>query len=216
MKPATDALLQLCLSSQALRFGSFTLKSNRISPYFFNSANLHSAHSLALLAQAYADALTPLSFDILFGPAYKGIPLIAATAVELDRRGKGSVEWCYDRKEQKQHGEGGDLVGASLKHKRIVILDDVITAGTAIRQSIEKIKQHEGILVGIIILLDRQEQGKDTQESAVQQIQREFHVPVLAILTLDGLITYLQDNHASGQDENLESMLQYRKQYGIH
>ena len=199
-------LIQTCLSSNVLLFGSFTLKSGRTSPYFFNAGLLYSGSQLATLATCFAQAIidSGLEFDVLFGPAYKGIALAAITAAELYRLSGRSVDFAYNRKEVKTHGEGGSLVGAPMKGKRVMILDDVITAGTAIREAIGLIKQEGGQLVGITESLDRQERGKDKKESAVQEIERETGVPVLAVMTLKDIIGFLEGK--ADMKEHLDAM----------
>jgi orotate phosphoribosyltransferase len=195
MSVDSQELIQICLDSQVLLFGSFTLKSGRQSPYFFNAGLLFQGSHLAALAAAYAKMIEQagLDFDVVFGPAYKGIALAAITVAELSRvYRRPNVGFAYNRKEAKAHGEGGMLVGAPLKGRRVLILDDVITAGTAIRESIEIIKREGGTLVGIAEVLDRQERGKDSPQSAVQQIERETGVPVLAVMTLQEIIRFLE------------------------
>lgn len=203
---ATDSLVQLSLDLKVLLFGSYTLKSGRTSPYFFNAGLLYTGKALQLLAERFADAIqaSGAEFDVVFGPAYKGIPLAAITAVELARRGV-DCSFAYNRKEAKDHGEGGTLVGAPLEGKRVFVLDDVITAGTAIREVIGIIKQQKGHLVGIAVSLDRQEKGlKDT--SAVQDLEAEHGIKVQSAMNLNQIIAWLEKHPERAQE--LESMRQ--------
>jgi orotate phosphoribosyltransferase len=204
--------LELALQAQVLRFGEFTLKSGRTSPYFFNAGRFDSGAALATLAECYADALeaSGLAFDMLFGPAYKGIPLVAAASVALaDRHGR-DVPWSFNRKEAKDHGEGGNIVGAPLRG-RVLIVDDVITAGTAIREAIEIITAAGGQPVGVVLALDRQERGSG-QLSAVQEVEQTLGLPVTSILRLADLIEYLEQ---SGNASQLAATRAYRSQYGV-
>jgi len=189
------ALISTCIEHQILKFGSFTLKSGRTSPYFFNAGGFNTASLLSTLSSAYASTIaqTPeLSFDVVFGPAYKGIPLAATTAMALfaiDAAKFGGVGYAFNRKEAKDHGEGGTMVGADLKGKRVLVVDDVITAGTAIREAVGMIEAAGGKVVGITIALDRQERLKEEGgESAIMSVRRELGVPVVPILTLEDLI----------------------------
>ncbi|GAA97236.1 uncharacterized protein L969DRAFT_43228 [Mixia osmundae IAM 14324] len=215
LKPYAASLISLSLGSDVLLFGSFTLKSGRTSPYFFNAGLLHSGEKLLALASAFAAAIheSGVQFDVLFGPAYKGIPLAAITCVELQRSFGRTVNYAFNRKEAKDHGEGGSLVGAPLKGQRVLIIDDVITAGTAIREAVEIIKLQGGQLVGITESLDRQERGKDGEASAVQSIEKETGVPVIAVMTMKDIIAYL--GVKGGMDEQLRAMEAYRQQYGV-
>ncbi|TWT22371.1 orotate phosphoribosyltransferase [Luteimonas marina] len=207
--------LQLALRAQALRFGEFTLKSGRVSPYFFNAGRFDSGASLAALAGCYADALDEagLAFDLLFGPAYKGIPLAAALACEYARRGR-DLPLAFNRKEAKAHGEGGSLIGAPLAGRRVLVVDDVITAGTAIREALAIIEGGGGTPAGIVIALDRQEiAGEGQSLSAAQAVAAGAGVPVVAVATLADLLAFA-DASASLSDER--SRLQaYRAQYGV-
>ncbi|KAF2243041.1 orotate phosphoribosyltransferase [Trematosphaeria pertusa] len=221
------AFMRDCVSADALKFGTFTLKSKRISPYFFNAGLFHRAYLLRSISSAYAHTLTAhaqsdpsFHFDVLFGPAYKGIPLAAATIdkladLDLDKYGKTS--YSFNRKEAKDHGEGGNIVGASLKGQKVVIVDDVITAGTAIREAIEIIKREGGELVGIIVAFDRLEKTPSATDddgtprpSAIGEIRKQYGIPVLAILTLDDVIEYLK---SLGSAEDLERLDEYRAKY---
>lgn len=207
-----DALIRLALNRGVLKFGEFTLKSGRQSPYFFNAGLLNDGEALSLLAEGYAQTLMACkSVGVLFGPAYKGIPLVAATASALWHAHGVNVPWAFNRKEAKTHGEGGVLVGASVSGQSVWILDDVMTAGTAIREAIELIQQGGGMVGGIVVALDRQERGQ-REQSAVQEVAAEFDIPVQALLTLDKLIEYLAQ---TDQADYLTKMQSYRAQYGV-
>lgn len=196
----------------ALKFGQFELKSGRISPYFFNAGSFNSGGDLALLGQCYADAIVAsgIEFDVLFGPAYKGIPLAAAVAVALHEQHGRDVPWCFNRKEKKAHGEGGSLVGASLAGK-VLVIDDVITAGTAIREAIDIIKTAGGDPVAAVIALDRQERGEG-KLSAAQEVTEAYGMQVQSIVTLNSLITYLREQ--PNYPDALLKAEAYRDQFG--
>lgn len=215
LKPYAASLLSLALSSSALLFGSFTLKSGRTSPYFFNAGRLNTGSLLYALGSAFAAAImeSGIEFDVLFGPAYKGIPLAAIVTMELSRAYGKEVGYAFNRKEAKDHGEGGSLVGAELKGKRVLIIDDVITAGTAIREAVQIIKAAGGQLVGIAESLDRQEKGKDSDQSAVQQVESEVGVQVIVVATLLDIIEFLKIR--GGYEDELSQMQEYRKVYGV-
>ncbi|MGY1410701.1 MULTISPECIES: orotate phosphoribosyltransferase [unclassified Luteimonas] len=207
--------LRLALQAEALGFGEFTLKSGRSSPYFFNAGRFDSGAALAVLAGCYADAIDAagLDFDLLFGPAYKGIPLATALACEYARRGR-DLPLAFNRKEAKAHGEGGSLIGAPLAGRRVLIVDDVITAGTAIREALAIIGDGGGTPVGIVIALDRQEiAGERQSQSAAQAVSAETGIPVIAVATLDDLLAFA-DASASLADER-SRLLAYRVQYGV-
>jgi len=189
MQPYQRAFLELALNRHALRFGDFTLKSGRVSPYFFNAGMFNSGGDLAALGHAYAQCAlaSNISFDMLFGPAYKGIPLATATAIALAGTPRGSIPVAFNRKEAKAHGEGGVVIGAPLQGN-VLIVDDVITAGTAIRESLSLIAAQGARAAGILIALDRQERGQGTR-SAVQEIEAELGIPVIAIARLQELLT---------------------------
>jgi len=207
--------LQLALRVEALRFGQFTLKSGRISPYFFNAGQFHSGQSLAGLAACQADALQAagLDFDLLFGPAYKGIPLATALASEYARRRGRDLALTFDRKEAKDHGEGGHLIGADMAGKRVLIVDDVITAGTAVRQSLALIQAAGGIPVGIIVALDRQEIiTDDDRRSATQVLAENTGIAIISVATLHDLLAFADQNPHLIQHR--EPLLRYRQRYG--
>lgn len=213
MKPYQHEFIEFALSSGVLRFGSFTLKSGRISPYFFNSGLFNTGASLAHLGRFYAQAISEskLDFDILFGPAYKGIPLASTTVIALADHHQHDVPYCFNRKEIKDHGEGGQLVGANLKGK-ILIIDDVISAGTSVRESVKIISAASAKPAGVIIALDRQEKGQNSR-SAIQDVEAEHHIPVISIINLNDLLDYLQ--HSAELAEYLPAVESYRQQYGV-
>jgi orotate phosphoribosyltransferase len=207
-----SSFIQLCLDLGVLRFGEFKLKSGRLSPYFFNAGLFNSGRALAGLGHAYADAIVAGApdFDVLFGPAYKGIPLVATTAVALaDRHGR-SVPWSFNRKEAKDHGEGGNIVGAPLRG-RVLIVDDVITAGTAIREAVDIIQSAGARPVGVVLALDRQERGQGSL-SAVQEVEQTLGLPVTSILKLADLIAWLE---RSGDEAQLAAIRRYRSEFGV-
>ncbi len=205
--------IELALQAQALRFGEFKLKSGRLSPYFFNAGLFNTGRRLAKLGQYYAQAIqrSGIAFDVLFGPAYKGIPLASAAAIALAEQHQIETPYSFNRKEAKTHGEGGNIVGASL-NGRVLIIDDVITAGTAIRESMEIIHQHGATPAGVVIALDRQERGQGAK-SAIQEVTETFHIPVVTIITLGDLISYIA---ATPQYQpHLAAIQGYREQYGV-
>lgn len=218
MQDFQRTFIDLALSRQALRFGSFTLKSGRASPYFFNAGLFNDGEAIAVLGQCYAAALTRsgVQYDMLFGPAYKGIPLVTSAAVALSEHHRRNVPWAFNRKETKTHGEGGAIVGSALRG-RVVIVDDVITAGTAVRESIDIIKAAGGEAVAVLLALDRQERGQ-TELSAVQEVSREFGLKCVSILTLEQLIESLAAAAGDGiriSAGALDDLRRYRVQYGI-
>ena len=205
--------LDFALQIGVLKFGQFTLKSGRVSPYFFNAGLFNSGASLGRLGRFYAQAIVDsgIQFDLLFGPAYKGIPLAAVTAAALYDRHGIDVPYAFNRKEAKKHGEGGSIVGHALSG-RVMIIDDVITAGTAIRESMEIIRAQGAKPAAVVIALDRQERGK-AEHSAIQEVEQEYGMPVAAIVRLEHLIAYLQEK--PGSEESLEQIRHYRQQYGV-
>jgi orotate phosphoribosyltransferase len=212
LQPHQQAFLDLALSRDVLRFGEFTLKSGRQSPYFFNMGKLDSGAALAQVGSSYAAAAqaSDIPFDMLFGPAYKGIPLAAATAIALAREHGRDLPWAYNRKEAKDHGEGGVLVGAPLAG-RVLIVDDVITAGTAVRQSLALIRATGASVAGVLVALDRQERGQG-ELSATQELTRDEGVPVIAIAALADLLDYTGGRpELAAQGPRLRA---YRERYG--
>jgi orotate phosphoribosyltransferase len=204
--------LQFAIQTGVLRFGRFTLKSGRQSPYFFNAGLFNTGARLARLGRFYAEAIVAAAppFDVLFGPAYKGIPLAAATAIALaDGHGR-DVPYAFNRKEAKDHGEGGDLIGAPL-HGRVLIIDDVITAGTSVRESVAIIRAHGAEPAGVLIALDRQERGSEDR-SAVEQVRRDQGLPVTAIATLEDLLAFLEETPGAVTD--LAAVRRYRAEFG--
>ncbi len=213
MQSFQENFLNFAIDRDVLKFGSFTLKSSRTSPYFFNAGNFYTGGDLAKLGTAYADAIVDsgIEFDILFGPAYKGIPLAAATAVALNEKYNLDIPWCFNRKEKKLHGEGGQIVGAPLQG-RVLIIDDVITAGTAIREAMDIIAAASAEPAGVIIALDRQEKGKGEQ-SAIQEVEQDYNIPITAIIKLENIYHYLVKTQS---DEDLiKRIKQYRMDFGI-
>ncbi|MGD8620148.1 MAG: orotate phosphoribosyltransferase [Gammaproteobacteria bacterium] len=213
MKDYQHDFIDFAIRAGVLRFGDFTLKSGRTSPYFFNAGLFNTGEQLARLGRCYAQAIADsgLDFDVLFGPAYKGIPLATATSIALADHHQRNVPWCFNRKESKDHGEGGALVGAGLQG-RILIIDDVITAGTAIRESVEIIRNAGAELGGVIIALDRQERGRGRQ-SAIQEVEESYGIRVTSIVRLEHLLEYLQ--HEPSRDTEVEKIQAYRREYGV-
>lgn len=213
MKAYQREFIEFALEKQVLKFGEFTLKSGRKSPYFFNAGLFNTGSDLARLGRFYAAALADsgIEFDVLFGPAYKGIPIATTTVVALADHHNIDTPYCFNRKEAKAHGEGGSLVGSDLQG-RIMLVDDVITAGTAIRESMEII-QHQGAdLAGVLVAIDRQEKGK-AELSAIQEVERDFGCRVTAIVSLSDLIAYLEEQ--GNASEHLESVKAYHAEFGI-
>ncbi|EGQ8390638.1 TPA: orotate phosphoribosyltransferase [Vibrio cholerae] len=213
MKAYQREFIEFALEKQVLKFGEFTLKSGRKSPYFFNAGLFNTGRDLARLGRFYAAALVDsgIEFDVLFGPAYKGIPIATTTAVALADHHDVDTPYCFNRKEAKNHGEGGNLVGSKLEG-RIMLVDDVITAGTAIRESMELIQANKADLAGVLVAIDRQEKGKG-ELSAIQEVERDFGCAVISIVSLTDLITYLEQQ--GNNTEHLEAVKAYRAQYGI-
>lgn len=211
METFQQQFLDYCIQRGVLRFGEFTLKSGRVSPYFFNAGRLNTGADLAALGRFYAEAIVhaDIKFDVLFGPAYKGIPLAAITAASLFTQFSINKPYAFDRKEKKDHGEGGQIVGAKLEGD-ILIIDDVITAGTAIRQSMRLIESHGAVTRAVTIALDRQEKGRGSK-SAIEELKQEGIV-VIPIIRLQDIMSYLQN---SGDARQLKAIQDYRDRYGI-
>ncbi len=214
MRAFKREFLDLALELDALRFGEFTLKSGRNSPYFFNAGLFASGYAAAKLGRYYASAIadSAVQFDMLFGPAYKGIPLVTIAAAALAEHHDVDVPYAFNRKESKGHGEGGSIVGAPLAGK-VLIVDDVITAGTAAREAYQMITAAGADVAGLVISLDRQEIGRDSR-SAVQELEQTLRMPVFSIMTLEDLIDMLEES--SEYKEYLEPVLQYRKKFVIN
>ncbi|XEV12636.1 orotate phosphoribosyltransferase [Vibrio alginolyticus] len=213
MKAYQREFIEFALEKEVLKFGEFTLKSRRKSPYFFNAGLFNTGRDLARLGRFYAAALADsgIEFDVLFGPAYKGIPIATTTAVALADHHDVDTPYCFNRKEAKDHGEGGNLVGSALEG-RIMLVDDVITAGTAIRESMEIIQANGADLAGVLVAIDRQEKGKG-ELSAIQEVERDFGCAIISIVSLTDLVTFLEEK---GTDkEHLEAVKAYRAEYGI-
>ena len=213
MQENKKRFIELAIKYQVLRFGEFTLKSGRISPYFFNAGLFNSGYALAELGSCYAQSIIDnnLVYDVLFGPAYKGIPLVSAIVYALSVNHGIDKPYAFNRKEAKDHGEGGLIVGAALNGK-VLIVDDVITAGTAIREAVDIIQAEGASTSAVLIALDRQEKGK-SDLSAIQEVQRDYGIDVFSIITLADLIEYLDEDSLFSQ--HLEAMQGYRQQYGI-
>ena len=204
--------IRFVVAQNILCFGEFQTKAGRLSPYFFNAGLFNDGASLRSLSQFYAQAIlaSELQFDMLFGPAYKGIPLVAGTAIALAEQGR-NVPYCFNRKEAKDHGEGGLTVGAALRN-RVLIVDDVISAGTSVRESIELIRSAGAEPCGVVIALDRMERGQG-ELSAAQEVQRNYGIPVVSIATLEDLLGYLRDE--ADMVQNLAAVQSYRDRYGV-
>lgn len=204
--------IHFALQNGMLSFGEFKLKSGRISPYFFNVGSFNDGRSLAKLGELYAQLLLKkkLGFDMLFGPAYKGIPLVSATAIALHQHHKKNVSWCFNRKEIKDHGEGGTIVGAKLQG-RVVIIDDVITAGTAIDEVIPIITK-EAEPVAILVAIDRQERAKNSEHSSVYEISKKYSLPVISIITCEDIMQTIETNEEMMQ--HYDALKAYKKTYG--
>ncbi|MGV3346931.1 orotate phosphoribosyltransferase [Enterobacteriaceae bacterium LUAb1] len=213
MKAWQRQFIEFALNTQVLKFGEFTLKSGRKSPYFFNAGLFNTGRDLALLGRFYAQALTDsgMHYDVLFGPAYKGIPIATTTAVALADYHNRDVPYCFNRKELKNHGEGGSLVGSSLQGK-VMLVDDVITAGTAIRESMAIIAANNATLAGVLVSLDRQERGRG-ELSAIQETERDYHCKVISLITLKELMIWLEDKPEMAK--HLSAVKSYREKYGV-
>jgi orotate phosphoribosyltransferase len=214
MQPYQLRFLELALQHEVLRFGDFELKSGRRSPYFFNAGRFDSGTALAVLGDCYAEAIgaAGAAFDMLFGPAYKGIPLATAQAVALSLRGR-DVPLAFNRKEAKTHGETGHLIGAPLRG-RVLIVEDVITAGTAVRESIELIRAAGASPAGVVVAIDRQERGQHGRSSATQAIQQQFGIPVFAIARLCELLAYTEMQPQLAHERH--NLLDYRARFGVN
>lgn len=206
--------IELAMNSEVLRFGEFTLKSGRVSPYFFNAGLFNSGDALAQMGRCYAQAIinSGIEYDVIFGPAYKGIPVAAVTVMALSIDHGQNVPYAFNRKEAKDHGEGGNIVGAPLAGKKVLIIDDVITAGTAIREAVDIIKTEKAEPAGVLIALDRQEKGTG-ERSAVQEVEQDYGLKVANIISMHNLISYLSED--ASQADMLKLMQAYRQQYGI-
>ena len=204
--------IQFAIQHEVLKFGDFTLKSGRKSPYFFNAGLFNTGKRLSMLGRYYAKAIVEsgMGYDVLLGPAYKGIPLVSATAVALATDHAVDAPYCFNRKEAKDHGEGGMIVGSPLAGRTLVI-DDVITAGTAIRESAALVASQGATLAGIVVALDREERGADTELTAIGQVRQELKVPVVAIVTLAQLIEFLE---AKSRTEDAARLRAHRQQFG--
>jgi orotate phosphoribosyltransferase len=213
MREYQREFLDFALQVGVLKFGRFTLKSGRISPYFFNAGLFNSGASLSRLGRYYAQAIVDsgIEFDVIFGPAYKGIPLAAVTSAALFEQHGIDAPYAFNRKEVKDHGEGGTIVGHPLEG-RVLIIDDVITAGTAIREAMDIIEAQSATAAGVVIALDRQERGK-AERSAIQEVEEEYAIPVAAIVRLEHLVGYLEDDGKSA--EALQAIRTYRDTYGV-
>ena len=213
MQKYQQDFIKLALKHQALGFGSFTLKSGRTSPYFFNAGKFQTGAALAELGRHYAAAIAAsgLEFDLIFGPAYKGIPLAATTAVALADQHQQDYPYCFNRKEVKNHGEGGSLVGAPLAG-RVLIIDDVITAGTAVREVMRIIQDAGAKPAAVLIGLNRQERGQG-ELSAIEEVEKEYGIPVISIIKLEDIVRYLETD--SNEQEKVAAIEAYRDEYGI-
>lgn len=213
MKAYQKEFIEFAIERGVLKFGEFTLKSGRTSPYFFNAGLFNKGSDLARLGRFYAAALVDsgIDFDVLFGPAYKGIPIATATAVALYDHHQQDTPYCFNRKEKKDHGEGGNLVGSALEGK-VMLVDDVITAGTAIREAMEIVEANGAELSGVLIALDRQEKGKG-ELSAIQEVERDFGAQVVSIVSLNDVINFLKDDDTF--NEYLPKVEAYRAEFGV-
>jgi orotate phosphoribosyltransferase len=213
MKNYKIEFIDNAIGSGALKFGQFTLKSGRVSPHFFNAGEFYRGSALSVLGRCYAAAIAEsgIEFDVLFGPAYKGITLAAATAVALSQYHSIDVPYCFNRKEAKSHGEGGLLVGAPLQGK-VLIIDDVITAGTAVREVMEIVQSQDARVAGVVIGLDRKERGTGNQ-SAIQEVQEQFAIPVLSIIDIDDIMQYLESKADS--KGLIQEIQNYRREFGV-
>lgn len=213
MQAYKKEFLELAVELDVLKFGEFTLKSGRVSPYFFDAGLFNTGYAAAKLGRFYSSAISEsdIEFDMLFGPAYKGIPLVTLAAASLAEHRDINVPYSFDRKEAKGHGEGGSIVGAPLSG-RVLIVDDVITAGTAVREACNTITRAGAEVAGLVISLDREEIGQDSR-SAVQELEQTLRIPVISIVKLDDMIDLLEEE--SDYQAHLEPVMDYRKKYGI-
>ncbi|OUS13990.1 orotate phosphoribosyltransferase [Gammaproteobacteria bacterium 53_120_T64] len=213
MKSYQREFIDLALEHRVLQFGEYTLKSGRVSPYFFNAGNFNTGRALAIMGRCYAQAIAEsgVEFDVIFGPAYKGIPLVATTAVAMSELYGRDVPYCFNRKEAKAHGEGGNLVGAPLEG-RILIVDDVITAGTAIREVLTLIEAAGATVSSVLVGLDRKER-RDGGMSAIQALEQEYALSVKSIIDISDIMTYVAEQAAGGA--TLEAVSAYQQQYGV-
>lgn len=205
--------IEFALESKVLKFGEFTLKSGRISPYFFNAGLFNTGNQLATLADYYAQmiAKSDVKYDILFGPAYKGIPLVAAISTVLALKYNIDMPYAFDRKEAKNHGEGGVFVGADMTGKKVLLVDDVMTAGTAFYESYNKLKTINAEIAGVALSIDRQEKAKDSNISATKKISQDFNIPVLAVTNFESIYEYAKENL---DQETIHKFKEYRQKYG--
>lgn len=215
MQEFQTSFLKFVIDHEILRFGEFKLKSGRTSPYFFNAGLFNTGEKLSFLAKCYADAIadSKLDFDILFGPAYKGIPLVTATAMALANKHGINKPYCFNRKEAKAHGEGGSIVGAELTGN-VLIVDDVITAGTAIREAVEILTSCGANLSGIVVAMDREERGSG-QLSAIQEIEQNYQIKVVSIISLKNIVDYLKATNSESLQQHLDAVVAYRAEYGV-
>lgn len=218
MKDYQKNFIEFALSHGVLKFGEFKLKSGRLSPYFFNAGMFTDGNAYFQLASFYADAIVENfdnSYDVLFGPAYKGISLATSASIGLKIKYNKNIPVSFNRKEVKDHGEGGNIIGSSLKGNRVLLVDDVITAGTTIRESVELISNEKGKLEGVVIALDRQEQGLNSELSAIQEVEKNYDLRVSSIISLNDLIEYLETNTFQEAGKYRENILAYKNVYGI-
>jgi orotate phosphoribosyltransferase len=205
--------IDFALESQVLKFGEFTLKSGRISPYFFNAGLFNTGKQLATLADFYAQKISQsnIKYDVLFGPAYKGIPLVAAISTILATKYNIDMPYVFDRKEAKKHGEGGTFVGADMTDKKVLLVDDVMTAGTAFYESKEKLQIINAEIAGVVLSIDREEKSKDSDISATKKISQDFNIPVLAVTNFSAIYEYVKENL---NDDTILKFKNYREKYG--
>lgn len=215
MQDYQKAFLKYVIDREILRFGEFTLKSGRQSPYFFNAGLFNTGQALAFIGGSYAAAIdaSGIPFDVIFGPAYKGIPLASAACIALSAQFGRDLPYCFNRKEAKDHGEGGNIVGAALKGK-VLVIDDVITAGTAIREVMSLIEQHGARAAGVIVALDREERGQG-ELSAIGEIRQQYGIPVISIISLSQIIQYLELAGNQELEQYLPQLKVYQQRYGI-